>query len=229
MLVRNLIKAAYSNLGVIDGAGEPESWQYTQGLQALNSMLASWSREKQVIYVLFDENFTLTIGKQSYTVGTGGELNTGWPFEIQSAYYRDSNGIDYPLQIVSQDQYERVARKTTETRPRYLLYNPKGYPTGNATLFPVPDQAYTLFWTAQKVIISYASIDDTVGIAPEYEEAIEYNLTVRLAPKCRVPVSQEIAALARSSKSVIPTYIEPAQFDGAFRTSNRFNIYSGEN
>ena len=228
MLVRNIIKAAYQNLGVTDGSGEPEAWQYAQGLQSLNSMLASWSREKQTLYGLFDESFTLTIGKASYTVGTGGELNTAWPFEIQSAYYRDSNSIDYPIQIVSQDQYERVSVKSTETRPRYLVYNPKGYPTGNATLYPVPDEAYTLFWTAQKVITSYATIDDTVGIAPEYEEAMEYNLTMRLAPKCRVPVSQEIAALARMSKAVIPTYIEPAQFDGAFSASNKYNIYSGE-
>lgn len=226
MLVRNIIKAAYANLGAIDGAGEPESWQYEQGLQSLNSMLASWSREKLTIYGAVDESFTLTPGDGVYTVGVGADFNTAWPFDVINAFYRDANGIDTPLVITTQGQYDSLADKSISARPEYLVYDPKGYPTGTATLYPVPDSAYTLFWTAQKVITSYASIDATVGIAPEYEEALEYNLTLRLAPKCRVPVSQEIAALARISKSVIPVDIEPAQFDGAFKTRTRYNIFS---
>lgn len=226
MLVSQLIKAAYLNLGAVDIEEEPTPAQYAQGLLSLNSMLAAWSRGRMTLYGLFDESFTLTAGKGEYTVGTGGELNTAWPFLIESAFIRDANGTDYPLQIVTQGQYDSLTIKTTQSRPEYLLYNPKGYPTGTMTLFFVPDAAYTLFWTAQKVITSYASIEDSVGIAPEYEEALEYNLTARLAPKCGVDLSRELAMLAVSSKSIIPLAVEPAAFDGAFNTGGRYSIYS---
>lgn len=226
MLVSQLIKAAYLNLGAVDIEDDPTPAQYAQGLLSLNSMIAAWSRERMTLYGLFDESFTLTPGKGEYTVGIGGELDTAWPFLIESAFIRDANGTDYPLQIVTQGQYDSLTIKTTESRPEYLLYNPKGYPTGTMTLFFVPDAAYALFWTAQKVITAYASIEDSVGIAPEYEEALEYSLTMRLAPKCGVDLSRELAMLAASSKSVIPLAVEPAEFDGAFNTGGRYSIYS---
>lgn len=226
MLVSQLIKAAYLNLGAVDIEDEPTPAQYAQGLLSLNSMIAAWSRARMTLYGLFDESFTLTPGKAEYTVVSGGDFNTAWAFQIESAFIRDANGADYPLQIVTQGQYDSLTVKDTESRPEYLIYNPKGYPTGTATLFFVPDAAYTLFWTAQKVITEFASIEDTVGIAPEYNEALEYNLTARLAPKCGVALSRELAALAVSSKAVIPLAVEPAEFDGAFHATGRYNIYS---
>lgn len=226
MLVSQLIKAAYLNLGAVDIEDEPTPAQYAQGLLSLNSMIAAWSRARMTLYGLFDESFTLTPGKATYTVGTGGEFNTQWAFLVENAFIRDANNIDYPLQVITQNQYDSLTIKDTESRPEYLFYNPKGYPIGLATLFFVPDAAYTLFWTAQKVITSFASIEDSVGIAPEYEEALEYNLTVRLAPKCGVDLSRELTALAMSSKSIIPLAVEPAEFDGAFNAGGRYSIYS---
>lgn len=226
MLVSELIKSAYLNLGAVDIEDEPTPAQYAQGLRSLNAMIAAWSRGRVTLYGLFDESFTLIPGQSVYTVGAGGNFNTAWAFQIESAFIRDANNIDYQLQIVTAGQYESLTLKTTQTRPKYLYYNPKGYPTGTATLFFVPDAAYTLFWSAQKVINSYASIEDALGIAPEYEEALEYNLTARLAPKCGVELSRELAMLAASSKSIIPLAVEPAEFDGAFNAGGRYSIYS---
>jgi len=225
MIVADLIKDAYANLNVIDVEDGPTAAEYAQGLRALNSLLAAWSTELTV-YGVVDEQFTLTPGQSVYTVGSGLDFNTAWAYAIDGAFIRDANNIDYQLQIVTEGQFDQISDKTTQSRPEYLLYVPRTYPNATATLFYVPDAAYTLFWTAQKVIKEFASIEDTVGIAPVYEEALQYNLSLRLAPKMRVPVSQELAMLARESKSRIPVVVEPATFDGAFNAGKRYSIYS---
>jgi hypothetical protein len=231
MTVSELIKAAYANLGVLDIGSDLEPAQYAQGLQSLNSMLGSWSRGRMTLYGLVEESFALTPGKAVYTVGTGGELDTAWPFQITRAFIRGANGIDYPVQIITPGEYNAITLKTVSERPYKLVYNPKGYPLGSATLYPIPAVAEALHWTAQKVLVSYASIEDTVGVAPEYEEALEFNLSIRLAPKMGVPVSGELRELARQSKSVIPLSVEPARFDGAFGSARNIDgldgIYSG--
>ena len=225
MIVADLIRDAYANLGAVDIEDGPTVAQYDQGLRALNSLLATWSTEL-ALYGLVDEVFTLIPGQDVYTVGVGGDFNTAWAYSIESAFIRDVNNIDYQLQIISEGQYDNISDKTTESRPDYLLYVPRGFPTGTATIFYVPDAAYELHWTAQKVIKEFATIEDTVGIAPVYQEALEYNLSLRLAPKCGVPVPQEVALLATTSKAAIPIPLEPASFDGAFGAGKRYSVYS---
>lgn len=232
MTVAELIKAAYADLGVLDIGDDLTPAQYQQGLQSLNSFLGSCSRGRMTLYGLFPESFTLTPGQEVYSVVSGGDFNTAWAYSIVRAFIRDANGVDYPVRIITQAEYDRIALKTVSTRPHSLYYNPKGYPTGSATLYPVPDAAESLHWTAQKVITSYASIEDTLGIAPEYEEFLEFGLALRLAPKMSVPVSPELRELARNAKSIIPVVVEPATFDGAFGSyrsgSNLEGIYSGD-
>ena len=228
MIVADTIKAAYLNLGACDIIDGPTPEQYAQGLQSLNSMLKSWG-VALTIYGLVDESFTLTAGQSVYTVGTGGNFNTAWAYSIESAFLRDSNGYDYPVGLISQNEYERIGSKTTSYRPNGLAYNPKGYPTGTATLYPVPSEAYTLYWSAKKVLADFTSIENELGIAPEYEEAVEYNLSLRLAPKLGATVTAELAALARMSKSAIPTVLEPAEFDGAFCQGGAYSIYTERN
>jgi hypothetical protein len=231
MIVGDLIKASYANLGALDIGNDLAPAQYAQGLQSLNSLIGSWGRARLTIYGIVDESFTLIPDKAVYTVGSGGEFDTAWPYEVVGAFIRDAHSIDYPVRIIADSKYDAISLKTIGNRPHSLVYNPKGYPTGQATLFPVPTEAESLFWSARKVLTSYASIEDSVGLAPEYEEALEFNLSLRLAPKCGVAVTPELRELARQSKSVIPVLVEPAKFDGAFGSTGRAStldgIYSG--
>lgn len=226
MLIRDIIKAAYANLGVTDITEGPSPEQYAQGLQSLNSMLASW--KEVTLYGLVDESFALTPGTGSYTVVSGGGFNTAWAMSIEKAFLRDSNNLDYPVRVITTGEYSDIPDKDLEGQPELLFYNPKGYPTGNVTMYPVPDKAYDLHWSALKVLGSFANIDTTLTLPPEYEEAIEFNLSIRLAPKCVVPPPASIVALAKEAYSKLPIVVNPAHFDGAFRTRNSYNVYSGQ-
>lgn len=223
--VGETIKAAYLDLGACDIVDGPTPEQYAQGMQALNSMLKSWG-VALTIYGTVAESFTLTAGQAAYTVGSGGDFDTSWAYSVESAFIRDTNGFDYPVQIITQGQYDQISSKTVSSRPVCLLYNPKGYPTGTATLYFIPDKAYSLHWQARKVLAGYDALENSLGIAPEYEEAAEYNLAIRLAPKVGATVTPELVALARASKSAIPFVLEPAKFDGAFASHGAYSVYS---
>lgn len=221
--IGQLIKAAYANLGIVDLKSDISPEQYEQGLNSLNAMLGGFSRKRLNLQGTFDESFTLINGQATYTIGSGLEFNTTRPIEIISAFIRDSNGTDYPILVTTQGQYDQIAVKTVTGLPERILFNPR---TSVATLYPVPDDAYTLQWRAQKLITSFAAIEDVITLPEEYEELLEYNLSIRLAPKSNVDTPQEVAAIASSSLANFTMAVEPAQFDGVFVQPGRYNIYS---
>ena len=225
--VGQLIKAAYANLGIVEAGNDLSPELYEQGRQSLNAMLGAWSKKRLVINGIVSESFPLVVGQSVYTIGVGGNFNTAWPFSILAAYIRDANGIDYSVNIITREQYNSISVKSVDGRPEYLFYDPQ-HPIGVIRFFYVPDDnTDTIYLDCQKVITSFASIDDAITLPPEYEEAIEYNLSMRLSPKINVPATREVAALASSSYGVINMQpVEPAKFDGSFGTRAVYNIYS---
>jgi len=224
--IGQLIKASYANLGAADIENDLTPAQYEQGRQSLNSMLGSWSKKRLVVTGIVKENFPLVSGQLLYTIGPTGNFNTAWPFQIVDAFIRSSDGIDYDCNVITREQYNSIPVKTTESRPTNLYYEPM-YPIGAIRLYYVPDDSYTLFIDSQKVLTSFATIEDSITLPPEFEEALEYNLSVRLAPKVNTPVPQEVARIAAISYGVISLQpVEPAVFDGAFGTRGRYNVYS---
>lgn len=221
-----LIRSAYANLGVLDIEGDLSPAQYEQGRQSLNAMLGSWGRKRLTVNGIVSESFPLVVGQATYTIGSGGSFNTAWPFSINDAFIRDASGIDYPVRVITREQYNSISVKTVDGRPEYLYYDPQ-HPVGVVRLYFVPDATDTLFIDSQKVITSFADIDTAITLPPEYEEAISYNLSIRLAPMVNVPVSKEVAMIATTSFGVINAQpVQPAKFDGAFGTRGVYNIYS---
>jgi hypothetical protein len=223
--IGQLIKASYSNLGIVDVEGDLSPAQYAQGLQTLNAMIGSWSKKRLVVNGIVKESFPTVVGQSVYTIGSASDFTTARPMQIVDAFIR-KDGIDYPCNIITREQYNSIIVKTTQARPVNLYYEPL-YPVGVIRLYFVPDEVYTLFIDSQKVITSFATAEDAILLPPEYEEAIEYSLTVRLSPKVNVPVSREVMQIATSSYGVINMQpVEPARFDGSFGTRGRYNIYS---
>lgn len=224
--IGQLIKAAYANLGVVDIENELSPAQYAQGLQSLNAMLGSWSAKRLVVTGIVRESFPTVIGQSSYTVGVGGDFNTAWPIKIVDAFVRDSYNIDYECSIITREQYNSIPVKDTGSRPTNLYYD-HIHPLGTIYLYYVPDDVYTLFIDSQKVIESFATTEDAITLPPPYEEALEYNLSIRLSPKVNVPVPQEVARIASTSYGVINSQpITPARFGGIFETQPNYNIFS---
>lgn len=228
MVVATLIADAYRNCGH-DEEEEPSAAQYERGLRRLNSMLNAWSAEKLNVYGIVSGitsgGYALTPGDGEYTLGTGGNFNAAWAKQITSAFNRVDN-VDYPLEIITRETYNAIPQKNLSQRPFKLYYEPT-FPLGTIRLYPVPDQAYTVYFDAQKVITQFAAIEDEVALQPEFEEALEYNLSLRLAPKMGTALDPRVIDLARQSKAVISQQpVDPVQFD-VFLGQGTFDINLG--
>lgn len=198
----DIVKAALRNLGVIASGDQPAADELADGLSALNEMMALWSADGLLIYSVTRENFTLTPGTASYTMGSGGAFNTIRPIQITEAFIRDSSGTDYPVDVKDRKYYERIEIKTTQGRPDKLYLAPE-YPLAKVYLYPTPSLAEALYLDSWKALTAFATVDTVISLPDEYRGALSSNLAIYIAPEYSVSPSQALAVKAGSSKATI--------------------------
>lgn len=199
MTPRTLIKAAHRSAGAIStGQSINGTDLETEGLEILNMMLLSWFANGIVVPYSTKENFTLVSGTASYTIGSGATFDTQRPNKIITAFIRDSN-YDYPLKIITEEPYWLgFVDKTSKGRPESLYYYP-AFPNGTIYLQYPPDSNYDLHILSEKRLAEITDVTETFTLPGEYEEAIKYNLAVRLCDELNRPVSPAKAGLAMAS------------------------------
>jgi hypothetical protein len=201
MLVSAILNASARKIGVIASGETLTAAEYADALIALQGMLRSWAAEKINVFATVSETHTLSSGTASYTWGTSGNINTARPNQIVSAFIRDSESVSHEVTIIGSGKYNSISDKTTTDRPVYL-YPQFSYPLVTINLYPVPNTAETLVLESVKPFTetsSFSAIGDTLSMPVNYEEAIIYNMAIRLAPEFGVSAPAEVAAIARSS------------------------------
>src|ERR1035437_5549262 len=105
LTVQDIILAQLRLIGVIDPGDTPDADMINDAVQANNIMLDSWSAQRLMIRALIQESFPLTANVGQYTIGIGQTWNTSKPLAIPEAFIRDTQSIDTPLDIYTEDQY----------------------------------------------------------------------------------------------------------------------------
>lgn len=202
----------------------------TNAFGYLNDMLVFWGTEKLLVPYLTTETFSLVAGTSAYTIGASGTFNTVRPNKIISAFIRDSSNNDYLLDIISLEEYDGFALKTTSARPNKLLYLPEN-PLGKIKLYPTPSAAESLIIDSWKTLAQIALVTDSFVLPPEYVRAITYNLAVEIAPEYGVVKNELIrqAEMAKKAIKSVNSQIPPqSSFDSALGGGgNNYNIYTG--
>lgn len=196
------------------------------GLDALNDMLASWSNSSLMIRQRALESFPITSGI-AYLIGTGQALNTVTPSLIRNATITFALG-DYPLEIITDEQYQDIFLKTIATNvPQYLTYD-NGYPTGTIKLYPALNGSATLNLLSEKASVDIPTLNTTLVFAPGMKRAARFNLAIELAGEYGVEVPPYVEKIASLAKSAIDLQIaknRPQRFKERFAVKP--NIYSG--
>lgn len=195
MTALQLLKASYR---LLVGEDDPSTEVLDNGLLALNAILSEWGTTPWGTYTTQQETHTLTAGTASYTIGSGGTINTTRPTEILGAFVR-SGTTDYPLRILSVGDYRKFPEKTTQGTPSGIYYA-TAYPLATIYLYPVPSATMTLYFDSRKALSAYASTAVSLALPPEYETALKYATAIDWAPELSVTVSQEVVARANETK-----------------------------
>jgi len=235
MTGRDLVAASLRLIGVLASGETAEAQEATDGLSTLNRMLDSWSNESLLIYTKPREVFSLVAGTSSYTIGSGGTFNTSRPQKIENAELRltdTSPVIEKPIAIVTKDEFATIVSKTTTSTIPMWLYAEGTYPLETINLWPVPSTAYQIALYSWKPLSQVSSLDTSLSLPPGYEEALVYNLAMRLCPEYGKTLSAEAAQIALESKAAIQVLNSKPQYlrvDSALQSRpTRFNIYTGE-
>lgn len=204
---RTLIRLAFGALTLLSPGDSIDSHDEDDAFAILNMMLGTWSNKRRRALSSVEENFTLTIGQESYTIGTGGDFNTERPVKIEDAFVRDSAGQDHPVKIIlDRAEYTRLIDKDIQARP-FALYFERLFTIsrGNIILNRAPDAAETLYLIMWKNFAKFTSLTQEVVLPDGYEELIYSQLAIRLAAHYGKAISAELAAVAKDSADGIDT------------------------
>ena len=193
-------------LGAVAQGETPSAEEIADGLSTLNQMLSTWSLDGLKIRARVREEFTLTPGVATYTIGDGADLDTAKPIKIVAAGIEDTAAaipVESPIRLMTVEQWAELPAKDTQSDRPSMLYAEGTHPNETLNLYPVPSIANKLVLYSEKAFTRFTSANTSVDFSEGYEEAIVYNLAVRLAPEYNRPVSAEIAMIANSSLEAV--------------------------
>lgn len=150
------------------------------GLDAFNQLIQSWAGENLMSYANQTITHTLVANTSSYTIGSGGNIDTTRPDKISQAWIRDNNNLDYPMEILPQDRWNNIGMKSiTSQIPTTLFYDPQ-YPLGIVNIFPSPLLAYELRANAIVQLTQFSTMTHSLSVPPAYERAYVLNCALEL-------------------------------------------------
>lgn len=176
----DVITRAMKALGTLGRTEVPSAAEATDGLAAFNALLESWSNENLMSYVTLQRSFPLVANTQSYTIGTGGVINTTRPLNITQAFIRDSNNMDYGMRIVPRDVWNDIGAKTVTSQIPDTLFYSSGFPLGTINVFPIPLIAYTCFYDSTTNQVTFSDLTTAVSMPVGYERVFVFNLALEL-------------------------------------------------
>lgn len=203
---RDLVTDALRTIGAIATGETPSAAEASDALRLLQKLLGLWRLEHLLVYAETLTTTVLTASKQSYTVGSGGDIAITRPLEVTQAQLRVTGNdpdLDLPLRVLSDQEYGAIHLKAeTSTYPRAVWLHPT-YPLATLYLHPVPTEANTLVLWTRGVLQSISSLDTELSLPDGYEIALQYNLAVFLCTEYGRPVTPELAVVATETREIV--------------------------
>jgi hypothetical protein len=206
--VLELLKSSLRAIQVLAPGRTPGPSETADALVVLNSMLRSWATSRLIVHAITRAEYSLAAGAESYTIGPAGDLAVEErPVEIHAAAKLE-DGEEEPIEVFPH----------VEAPSRVGLYYAPSWPLGVLTPYPEFDDATTLVLYTREVFAAITDTADDVEFPPGYEDAIRYNLAVRLAPEWGRVATPKVEELARTSLAAIQSVNLPrpeAKIDSA--------------
>lgn len=201
------------------------------GLTVLNGMIGQWALQRLTMVVEAREIFDLVTNVQTYTIGLGGDFDVARPVYLPRAsilsYNNPIQPLELPIQVLSTQRWQAtVPTKAVYSALPTACYYDFAYPLGNISYWPIPNIAdlQTALYLPT-ALSTFATLTTDYDFAPGYEEAIVYQLALRLAPEYGRPAQPEVIGIATKALGVVKRAnirIEELRVDGGL-------IHKGDN
>jgi hypothetical protein len=196
----SIITTALQDLGVY-GAGDPIAADDSSVcLSALNALADAWLTEPNYMYATTAVSASLSEGDTALTIGASQNLNTARPIRLESAFVTAS-GIDYPLQIITEAEYNAIADKTLGGGWPQVCFYDSGSPTGNVYFYPTGACTVTVNVLTQ--LSQFADLTTNYTLPPGYERAFKLTLPEEIAPTFRARLTPDMIRRAHQARRAI--------------------------
>ena len=222
----SLIAAGLRKVGRLESGGTPTTSEYADGLEEVNRILQELSIAIGPIYFETVDSVTWTGGSLSRTIGSGGNFSVARPIQVIAAQYRDSNGDDFDMTVITHREYQALSDKSLSGTPDRLAYNPTNASAlGTLFIWPVPSSDATIRITSKKPFTTAAAGTDDTALPPGFEPYITFELGARLGSEFGADLSA-IQICQQKANSALKLIVEsgidlpPMQMDPLMPGSN---------
>lgn len=236
--VSEILYDALFDSGIVGVGQTPLAEDLSRAFRLYQQLISQWNRKRWLVFHLIDAAVTST-GALSYSVGPGGDIDVPRPDRIEFAFFRQlipsgTSPIDYVLRVIqSREDYDRIVLKNMGTWPDAVFYD-SAWPMGFIYVWPVPQASiYQIHLTLKDTLNTASAPTGDVGLPPEYEPAILYELVCRLRAAYQMSPDPVMIGLAKDALNVlrganaqISTLTMPR---GVLPRGRSYNLYSDDN
>jgi hypothetical protein len=207
-----------------------------QALRVCNRMIANWSLQRLMLYVITTRTFTLTGALQDYTIGPSaagpGSFVGPRPDLIESCYAIPvGSQMHWQMSVLDRPKWGAIADIGAMTSPFGVpqsIYPEYLYPNLAFHVWPIPQATCQITLGTWELLQQFVTIFDTVNFPPGYEKAITLNLALELCPYYDIPPQAMMATLAAKSLVDIQT-INAQSLGGALSDAQLLNAPTLDN
>jgi hypothetical protein len=196
-LVSDIINQSMTLIGAIAAGETPSVEEYADALLVLNDMLSSWDNERLSIFAIAYNTYLLANGTNNYTIGVEGSpsFNSPRPMAIKSAVCINVPGLEFPIKLISAEEWAAIPEKTVSGTIVRMIYNDGAYPNSTLYVWPQPaSPASSIGLFTWQQFVNLPSIGTAFDMPPGYQRAIRYNLAMDLLPEYPRPMDQQMLA-----------------------------------
>ncbi len=199
----DVIIEAFQLAGVNEEGETPSASEANGALRQLNSMLSSWSADLRPVFSQKHAIYPLVPGQAKYLLGPSVDADfvQARPNAIVTAQVIIQGNLNYPLKLITPQDYEEINLKTLQGIPQVLAVNPT-LPDYELYLYYIPQAAYFLNINTL-ISLDNQTLTGDFNFPPGFEEAVIYNLALRICPVYGQDPKPFVVQNAANSKAII--------------------------
>lgn len=188
---------------IASGSGDtPTAEEANDTLKAMNDVLETMSLAPQFVWSEPNVTFTWPSAQGTRTIGPTGNFVTTRPVRVNAAYVTVS-GVDFPIQLVGQDEYNCIALKSQPGDIIEKMLYVNDFADGILSVWPVPVNAVSVTFTLDRVLGAIASLASTVSMPPGYAAYLKAQTAIVICPDYGLMPSDVIVDQARTTGAAI--------------------------
>lgn len=212
----DIISSSLRLIGVLASGETADAALAQNSLFVLQGMWNSWNAQSLMIFTIPRQVYSLTLNKQSYTMGIDPTGVTTADFQVPRPPRIDRMGIinlnnplqplELPLQYLTVAQWQEIPVKNISSALPMYCWDDQGFPFRTLTFWPIPNVNVQIAIYPWAALTTPAILTTQMIFPPGYQEAFRYNLAVRLAaefPTIPQEVLEMVVGLASESMRVV--------------------------